>query len=383
MGLVNCACCLISSDARATFTFAKWFYFAVFVVSAVLTWVFRDHGSEFFDRLPEMNACEELESENESVCIGKGAVLRISFATFAFHVLHAIVLLGCKYEQDPRTYVHTGLLGLKLSGWVGLVVGAFFIPNSFFGVYGEIARVFSGFFLIFQAIVLLDLVYRVNEHLIDKDNCMPTLVAGSAFLYVLSLVMIGLAYHFYSPRASCSTNVGWITWTLIMALAYTALSISPWRIDRAGLLTSGAVFTYTSFLLLSALTSEPTNDNPCVTSGGMGDTWVQIVAFIIALGAVTMSTLSTGTSDVLESGSGGDALPYRPDFFHLIFGLAAMYLAMLFTNWSLDATPDEWVIDKGWQSAWVKIASQWLVALLYVWTLIAPKLLPDREFSFA
>jgi hypothetical protein len=28
-------------------------------------------------------------------------------------------------------------------------------------------------------------------------------------------------------------------------------------------------------------------------------------------------------------------LPYRPDAFHLMFALASMYMAMLFTNWQV------------------------------------------------
>ena len=35
------------------------------------------------------------------------------------------------------------------------------------------------------------------------------------------------------------------------------VSVSPWRVENAGLLTSGAVFAYTAWILWSALTSEP------------------------------------------------------------------------------------------------------------------------------
>jgi hypothetical protein len=32
-------------------------------------------------------------------------------------------------------------------------------------------------------------------------------------------------------------------------------------------------------------------------------------------------------------------------------------------------------------SMWIVIASQWLMYLLYTWTLVAPKLFSDRDFS--
>lgn len=105
------------------------------------------------------------------------------------------------------------------------------------------------------------------------------------------------------------------------------------------------------------------------------------MSFLLALAAVVLSTLSVGTADIIESGSGEDAVPYRPDCFHLIFALASAYVAMLFTNWDLNDVGEDLSIDKGWTSAWIKIATQWFTFLLYAWTLMSPSILSDRDFS--
>lgn len=60
-----------------------------------------------------------------------------------------------------------------------------------------------------------------------------------------------------------------------------------------------------------------------------------------------------------------------------------MYLAMLMSDWNTisggdDDTPP--IVDSGPASVWVKVVSGWLCLLLYGWTLVAPILLPDREW---
>lgn len=88
--------------------------------------------------------------------------------------------------------------------------------------------------------------------------------------------------------------------------------------------------------------------------------------------------------DELESGKGKKDAEARPvsysyTFFHLIFALASMYSAMLLSGWtSSSENPD--LIDVGWTSVWVRMCTEWATAGLYIWSLVAPLLLPDREF---
>ncbi|KAG6972144.1 hypothetical protein JG687_00001624 [Phytophthora cactorum] len=52
-----------------------------------------------------------------------------------------------------------------------------------------------------------------------------------------------------------------------------------------------------------------------------------------------------------------------------------LYMAMVLTDWdSADGSFNA-------VSMWVKIVAQWITILLFSWTLIAPKLFPDRDFS--
>jgi len=40
-------------------------------------------------------------------------------------------------------------------------------------------------------------------------------------------------------------------------------------------------------------------------------------------------------------------------------------------------------VDSGMAAVWVKIVSSWLAILLYMWTLLAPILFPDRDFGYS
>ena len=102
--------------------------------------------------------------------------------------------------------------------------------------------------------------------------------------------------------------------------------------------------------------------------------------------------------------------------FHLIMFFAALYLAMLVSNWGMLSEyvtshqracrtcraglfPLDWCRsvarrdvfcrsaspssspEEGRISMWVKIASQWLVYILFYWIMLAPVCFPDRDFS--
>jgi hypothetical protein len=71
---------------------------------------------------------------------------------------------------------------------------------------------------------------------------------------------------------------------------------------------------------------------------------------------------------------------YSYSFFHLIFSLASMYSAMLLTGWSTSVGESGKLVDVGWPSVWVRLATQWATAGLFIWSLVAPILFPDREF---
>jgi len=71
---------------------------------------------------------------------------------------------------------------------------------------------------------------------------------------------------------------------------------------------------------------------------------------------------------------------YSYSFFHLIFALASMYSAMLLSGWTSTSESSD-LIDVGWTSVWVRIGTEWVTAGLYLWSLLAPLLFPDREFA--
>ncbi|KAG6900579.1 hypothetical protein C0993_008296 [Termitomyces sp. T159_Od127] len=78
---------------------------------------------------------------------------------------------------------------------------------------------------------------------------------------------------------------------------------------------------------------------------------------------------------------------YNYSWFHIIFAIAAMYVAMLLTDWNVvskhpiagSADPDSDVyIGRSEVAMWMRVVSSWVCMFLYMWSLLAPIIMPDR-----
>ena len=95
-----------------------------------------------------------------------------------------------------------------------------------------------------------------------------------------------------------------------------------------------------------------------------------------------------GTGDVAENDHGDDEERNTPNDFStswkLNFVLASVscWFAMSLTGWGSIQSEGN-VADPlvGQTSMWIIVGSQWFVLSLYLWTLVAPRLFPNRDFS--
>lgn len=181
--------------------------------------------------------------------------------------------------------------------------------------------------------------------------------------------------------------------------------VSDFQINGS-LLPASVIGMYCTYLCYSGLSSEPRdyecnglhNHSKAVSTGsltlGLLTTVLSVVYSAVRAGssATVLSPPDSprGTDKPLLPFSKADEqedkkdvprpVTYSYSFFHLIFSLASMYSAMLLTGWSTSVGESGKLVDVGWPSVWVRIATQWATAGLFIWSLVAPVLFPDREF---
>jgi len=210
-------------------------------------------------------------------------------------------------------------------------------------------------------------------------------------------------------------NIAFPTINIFFAVLYTFVSVHPTVQEanhgKSGILQASVVFIYTSYLVWSAINSEPLDWN-CNNIRTGSSTLSIVIGACFAIFAVCYSAFTTsgktssiaGTTESKEDISQGEPLvnkidekeneetynddekdttSYNYTLYHLVFAFGAMYVGMLLTSWAMidgnkDASP---VTDTGLVSVWVKMVSSWLTIALYIWTVVAPYLLPNRDWN--
>lgn len=370
------------------------------------------------------------------------AVYRLCFGMAAFYLLFATLMICVKTSRDPRAKIHNGFWFIKFLIWVGITVGAFFIPRGDFGTaWYYIGLIGAAMFILIQLVLLVDFAHAWNDYMLDKredsdsSRCWTVLLLlATLFNYIVCIVAVVLFYVFYS--VNCPINKFFISFNLILCVVVSILAVLPKVQDaqpRSGLLQASVVSLYCVYLTWSAMNTEPTDGkcNPGLQSvidtvaGKTSNASVtvapavqgqyldaeSIAGLIVFFVCVLYSSIRSSTSGnvdrltmrenvilddavsdtkvlVKDEESAGqnvydneqEGVTYSYSFFHFMFLLASLYIMMTITNWELP-TGDFSSTQKGWPAVWVKIVSSWVCFALYVWTLFAPILLSNRSFD--
>ncbi|KAG0610677.1 hypothetical protein M758_7G083500 [Ceratodon purpureus] len=419
----SCACAACQGVASGiSRRSARIAYCGLFAMSLIVSWLLRDFAGPLLAKIPWINTFTDTPSPE---WFATQAVLRVSLGNFLFFVAFAVLMIGVKDQREQRDAWHHGGWMVKLILWCITIILMFFLPNGLVNAYGSVSRFGSGLFLLIQVVILLDFTHNWNAAWVAKDEQFwyIALLCVSVGCYLASFVFSGFLFHWFTPSGEeCELNTFVIAFTLILGVSFAIVSLHPQV--NGSLLPAGVIAAYCTYLCYSALSSEP-RDYECnglhkhvnaVSKGtlglGMLTTLLSVVYSAVRAGSSTTflsppsSPTAGGSKKALLSNNdveGGDdsesdddtkpirrggrhskeprPVTYVYSFFHLIFALASMYSAMLLTGWGNANMAEKDIIDVGWPSVWVRIITQWITAALYVWSLVAPQLFPDRDFS--
>jgi hypothetical protein len=385
-----------------------------------------------------ISGCEEYiidddtDSTERQICSGNSGVYRAAGSALLFYVLAAIAAYlkpTANREAWPA----------KFFLFLALIAATVFIPNDPLFTPGLlwVFRVGAILFMIFNQLVVLDLSYNLNEAWVAKADkaeldegvgegkkWLGALLFASAVFFIGSIVAIGVMYAYFT---GCATNNSFITITLVMGLINTFVQLTG---EEASLFTSTCIFAYSTYLLYSAVSKNPDGScNPRLGDESTGNIILGVVITFISImwlgfshtahrtvgedsDDISMGVHDKSNGDKSENGVSGVVLgtkagehnEYKESEsleahvdpkdaastktfsaswkLNIILAFITCFYAVTLTSWGSISSGGNIANPSGGKTnMWIIIGSQWFMMLLYSWTLVAPKMFPDRDFS--
>jgi len=338
----------------------------------------------------------------ELSCKKNQSVLRFSFSLVIFYTIQLIFLrVDINYFDNywpMKTFV-----------FAGIVIGLFYADPRVFDLngYGWYARIAGFLFLILQQVILLDFAYQWNETFLQysEDNVVSQKISGmdkwkcfilfaSLLLFITSIILISIMFWQFSGP-DCRNNEAIISLTLILPFISTMFQL--FCTDQGSILTSAIMTIYATWICYASITLNPLSEcNPTLDTGknrhvseGIG-----MAILAISLAWTTRNTIrkipnikgTTINLSILE----GDEISEKDEQLYknaltessLVFILVSSFYAMVLTNWDTLQQNSTYENPKtGYAAMWIQATAQWIAIVFYFWSLIAPKLFPDRDFG--
>ncbi|KAM5247270.1 serine incorporator 2 [Ctenodactylus gundi] len=434
---ILCTCCPSSRNSTVSRLVFTCFLFLGMLVSIIML----SPGVE--SQLYKLPWVCEVESPTPGILqghidcgslLGFRAVYRMCFATAAFFFLFALLMICVRSSRDPRAAIQNGFWFFKFLILVGITVGAFYIPDgSFSNIWFYFGVVGSFLFILIQLLLLIDFAHSWNQVWLGKaeEHDSRAWYAGLFFFtlvfYTLSVTAVVLLFVYYTQPSACYEGKVFVSLNLVFCVCVSIVAVLP-KVQEAqpnsGLLQASVVTLYTMFVTWTALSNVPDQkcnphlltylSNETIVAGpeGYETQWwdapsiVGLIIFILCTLFISVrssdhrqvnSLMQTEEcSTVLEAtqqqqqqqgvpcegrvfDNEQDGVTYSYSFFHFCLVLASLHIMMTLTNWYRPGDMHKMIST--WTAVWVKICASWAGLFLYLWTLVAPVLLPNRDFS--
>ncbi|KAI6102181.1 serine incorporator/TMS membrane protein [Pisolithus sp. B1] len=430
-----CKSCNCNSSIATRVGFA-----IIFILNSLLAWLMK---TPFAIRKIEEWSYDYIKMDcAEGKCYGVLAVHRICFALTLFHAILSVCLVGVNDSRDKRAAIQNGWWGPKVLLWLLLVVVTFFIPNGFFMFWGNYVALIgatktclekwettnstwwqcilvgSTAIMYIATISLTGVLYAyftgpgctLNQFFISFNL---------ALCIVITVLCVHPAIQEHNPHsglAQAGMVAAYCTYLIVSAVSNyghgTCNPLSRASTTRMTTVVLGAVFT---FLAIAYSTSRAATQSRALVGKGRKNGGVQLpiddssqsemgvvstqpermespryqaLLAAVEAGAIPASALreedDEDEDDVDTIDDERTGTRYNYSWFHVIFAIGAMYVAMLLTDWNVVSQEqgndsDQIVrIGQSHVAMWMRIVSSWVCMLLYIWSLIAPVLMPDR-----
>ena len=372
--------------------------------------------------------------------VGYKAVYRMCLIITLFFALMSLIMMNVKTSNDPRAGIQNGFWGIKYLIIIASMIGAFWIPDGSFGEVWMWFGLIGGFlFILIQLVLIIDFAHSWAEAWYgnyQEDESKGWLAAlllctGVMFAGAIAAIVLMFVYYTGEFTGQCKLHEFFISFNMLICLGLSVTSILPQvqeHMPQSGLLQSSMISLYIMFLTWPAVNSSQFTDckphlSPSNGTSGVTTTTPSpgtetedhpkfdtenIVGLVIWFLCVLYSSITssnsgsasklTGTDRVLlknDDGAGGDVeagaardneqeeVAYSWSLFHVMFALATLYVIMTLTNWyNPEGARDLSTYASNPAAMWVKIISSWLAAAIYLWTMIAPAVLSDRDFGY-
>ncbi|KAF9330010.1 hypothetical protein BG006_006982 [Podila minutissima] len=270
-----------------------------------------------------------------------------------------------------------------------MYLGAIILTGIMYGFFAHSGCGMNIFWITFNlilavAVTIIGIMPAVQEANPRSGLAQSSMVVIYCAYLVLSAVANEPNEHGCNPL---SERRGTRTTTVLMGAVFTFLAVA-YSTSRAATQGGKAMLSNGDYAPLNTDSAMPlVNSQPGGTSMRRSDALLAAVES----GALPVSALDEDDEDEDEGEYDAkddekNGVQYNYTFFHLVFAMAAMYIAMVLTNWNTfdkaDGASNLILIGQSWPAVWVKVVSSWICYGLYGFSLLAPVLFPERFMDY-